>query len=211
MKHDTPEAKAAVQRATFERLTGKKPTEQVVELLLDPQLSDPVDEALAEVDTLERRERFFRQAGTTVSEAEKGEVARKLRQARAALEAAQAAAAAETVTLHFRQLRRTDYQDLVEAHEPTEEQREKGRIWNDDTFPPALVSASLVDPVLDVEQVTQLLEEWNVAEGGLLFSTALQVNTSRKVVDLGKDFGGTPNSTPSLPSATDGASPTPSS
>lgn len=102
------------------------------------------------------------------------------------------------------------YEDLVNQHLPTEEQRKKARAeghgelgWNPDTFPPALleVCASYVadydedgNEVLEPltsSFVKELFEDdrWNQAEVMGLVAAAIEVNSLRRVVDMGNGSG----------------------
>lgn len=83
------------------------------------------------------------------------------------------------VSLLFRALSGEDYDDLVAKHPPTDKQRKDGmRGFNPDTFPPALVAASLVQPQLTVDQVKGLWgsSDWSDGERASLFGHALEVN-----------------------------------
>src|SRR5205085_5378691 len=88
----------------------------------------------------------------------------RLIEARSALEVAHEQLTAETVVLRFTGLPSAAYRALMDAHEPTEAQREEAakhgvlRRWNPDTFPDALIAATCTDPGFDsVEQVAALL------------------------------------------------------
>lgn len=102
------------------------------------------------------------------------------------------------------------YEDLVNQHLPTEEQRKKARQeghgelgWNPDTFPAALIErcTSYVVGVNDdgeeilesltAEFVKELFEDdrWNTAEVMGLVAAAIEVNSARRIVDMGNGFG----------------------
>ena len=93
----------------------------------------------------------------------------------------------EPLTVKFRSIGRVAYEALLDAHQPTDEQRAKGRAqkvkveWNPDTFPPALIAAAAVDPVFSLDEATELWEsdDWNGEELLPLFFAAVAVNTSR--------------------------------
>jgi len=63
------------------------------------------------------------------------------------------------VTFRFRKIPDKEYSDLVAAH-PSEDEDEA---WNADTFPPALVAASCIDPAMSDEDVAEL---WDVLPFG---------------------------------------------
>ena len=91
--------------------------------------------------------------------------------------------------------------DLLKDHPVTEDVKEKARSegssdedleqlsWNPYTFPQAAVRASCMSPELTDEDVTEIFEgdSWNAVEITALFLGALQANTTRRVVELGKD------------------------
>ena len=71
------------------------------------------------------------------------------------------------VTFRFRALPEKAYSDLVAAHPSSTE----GEAWDTDTFPPALVAASCIDPVMSEEDVAEL---WDV----LPFYTRIQLGNT---------------------------------
>lgn len=163
--------------ATFDHLKKKQPLERTVTVVL----SDEAARAYAEAaEALERA----RLTGKATPELEQATAT-----ARAALEA-------ETVTLRFRSIGRKAYDALVRDCPPTDEDKaeakEKGEpepLYDVGTFAPALIAASCVEPTLTAEQVTELWDEWNTAEIMPCWMAALEVNTQRRVVDLGKGNG----------------------
>lgn len=103
------------------------------------------------------------------------------------------------------------YEDLLAAHVPTEEQRKRARKdgqgelgWNPDTFPPAILVAccsyvatpetpdapETLEPLTE-EFVKELFEspDWNQAEVMGLVMGAIEVNSVRRVVDMGNASG----------------------
>lgn len=87
---------------------------------------------------------------------------------------------------------RKRYEEMVAAHPPTEEQVKEAAAagqerppYNAETFAPALLSMTCVEPVLTVEEATELFDDWTVTECTELFSACLAVNTGRRTVDLG--------------------------
>lgn len=109
--------------------------------------------------------------------------------AQAAYDAAEAAVRESAVVLRLRALPRKgdgSFAALKAEHPPTAEddarvQEASGNpkdraIWHTDTFAPALVAASLVEPRLTVEQAAELAEDWNEAEWSALYVAALNVN-----------------------------------
>lgn len=83
------------------------------------------------------------------------------------------------VALLFQALSAQEYDDLIAKHPPTKKQRDDGiRGFNPDTFPAALIAASLVKPKLTVEQVKALYQsaDWSDGERASLFGGAFEVN-----------------------------------
>lgn len=173
-----PENKTKQQRpATYDHLRKKQPIEKLVPVPLDAALVEAYEKAVEAVEALEIQ-------GADTSAAE------KLRDtSRKALEA-------ETVVLRFRSIGRKRYDKLIHDHPATEEQHREHKEQygqraphNIDTFAPALIAASCIEPEMTIEQVTELFDEWNPAEVMDLYTAALEVNTQRRVVDLGKAYG----------------------
>lgn len=170
-------APAGPRPATFDHLKRKPPLERVVHVVLSDEAFRAHDEA---ANTLEQA----RLVGKPTAGLEEA-VAKAL----AALEA-------ETVTLRFRSIGRKAYDALLRQHPPTDEQKAEAQKegtpeppYDIDNFSVALVAASCVDPVLTVEQVRELTDEWNTAEFVPCWMAALEVNTQRRVADLGKASG----------------------
>lgn len=177
---DTAERQAALKRATFEKLTNKKPLEHTVTILLDPQLADATDKAAQAVRDAEIEERVFRESADRSAYAEK---AATLKKAQAEQAAALALARDESVELHFRAIGRLAFDDLLSKHKP--EPGDPANAQWAKTFLPSLVSATLVDPVLSEAEAQELMDSWNIGEAMELFNAAYMVNTSRKVADVG--------------------------
>ncbi len=81
--------------------------------------------------------------------------------------------AASTATLRFRALPRGGFQTLVAAH-PARTDREE--TWNWDTFVPALIAASLVDPEMTEAEVVEFLDVIAEGQRDELFDAAYEVN-----------------------------------
>ena len=101
----------------------------------------------------------------------------------------------------FQSLGRKKYERLLADHPPTDDQvkahKESGEAgaieFNPDTFPYALISHCVIEPVVDDENREEFEawirddESWNGVEVITLFQTAMAVNTSRRLVNMGKD------------------------
>lgn len=93
--------------------------------------------------------------------------------------------------LRFEAIPADQFDELERQHKP--EPADVGRfLWNPRTFPPALVAASLVEPVLPESDVRRIWASpaWSKGDRAMLFSAAYEVNTtSQDLVDMGKGFG----------------------
>jgi len=124
------------------------------------------------------------------------------------------------VEFTFRSIGRAAYDALANAHQPTALQRAQAKalgmgeiMWNTETFPPALVAASLVEPKLSAEEVESIWRDdnWNQAELNALLQAAVEVNGTRRTVELGKGSSKTRSSGPNSTTAASEESPTASS
>ena len=124
-----------------------KPREAAVRILHDKDLDDELAAANAE---------FERAAADHGDEITKPEhvvaLAKKVEKVAAKVEAAK-------VQYRFRALNGQAYYDLQSKHPPTKEQREANPLaqTNPDTFRPALIAASCVDPEMTVDEAAQLI------------------------------------------------------
>lgn len=164
---------------TFDHLRAKQPLEKRVQVVLSQEALEAYEEAQQALD----RARLT-----------KGDV----EAAQTRYDTAKAKVTEQTVELRFRSIGRRRYEELVRAHPPTAEQEEEQKEaggqappYNPDTFAPALIAASCVEPEMTSEEAQQLLDEWTTGEALQLFATALEVSTQRRVVDLGKASNGT--------------------
>lgn len=187
---------------TYDRLKSKKkPTIKKVWIALDPEIAEAEAVARLRKDAAEIRMRGARSAleGTeepTATQREdvvkaENEFAEKLAEHEALMKDLRENA----VCFKFRALGRHAYQDLLNAHPATDEQRAAVKEedpdatvdWNADTFPDALIAASLLEPAFTEEQVMEMLssDDWSTAEVLALFDTALTANAGRQLVNLG--------------------------
>lgn len=198
---------------TFDHLIGKKkPLTKTVPVVLDPELAEAWEAA--------RRSRDVANARVQIKS--DPEAAAQLLEAEAELEAMekQLEEAEGVAWFKFRGIGRAAYEALVDRHPPTGEQRTKAKAqgmdaiaWNPDSFPPALVAACLVEPALSADEVKMLWadENWNQAELAVLLNAAIEVNGTRRTVDLGKGWSRTRSSAAKSATAQSEESPTASS
>jgi len=81
-------------------------------------------------------------------------------------------------TMLFRALGAKAYDDLLAEHPPTKKDKEDGGVWNGDTFPPALIAASSMDPKISVEEATEVWTspDWSRGELYDMFSRLVRLN-----------------------------------
>jgi hypothetical protein len=81
------------------------------------------------------------------------------------------------VLMKYRALPSKKYDEMIEAHPPTAEQKKQGQIYNIDTFAPALISAVSYEPLLSVEEAAEIYNspDWSGGELTTLFIKAMQV------------------------------------
>lgn len=188
---------------TFDHLRKKAPMERTVRVVLEDAAAiahqeatealTAAETALRAVETQTRQRQLVSAediAAVDAAKAERDEAKDRLAEARAALKNA-------TVTLRFRALGRKRYDDLVRAHPPVDGVDDDGNVvksrdpYNYETFAPALVAASCVEPTMTAEEAGELFEEWNTAEVMELWVAALAVNTQRRVADFANFSNGT--------------------
>lgn len=181
------------QPLTFEELVSrKKPATVTVPVALDPDLAGELEDA-----------RRARDLAAVKAEARPNDsdAQARLWETEEAYDRLMARMEEEGVVVHFvlRAIGRATYDALQDAHPPTQEQRNKAKrlgldasgalAWNPETFPAALVAASLVEPKLSEAEMQALWadDNWNQAELSELFAAAVKVSGTRRTVELGKD------------------------
>jgi len=178
------------RKQTFDHLRSKKlPQEKTVTLVSDDDLADAYQEAQAKVQEC-RTKVAMRVTGEQASVA-----AEELRVAEAELAEIRTKVEKASVTLRMRAIGRKAYQTLLEQHPPTPEQikmivdegGEPGDLmFNPDTFPVALMAATCIDPPMTLDEAREFMDEiCNNAENVTVFMAAMEVNTKRRVIDLG--------------------------
>lgn len=167
-----------------ELIARKKPLTRKVTIVLDGDLADKWNAAEAAFDNA----RFADERGST--EQTKLDVI----EAEDALDELRPQMAEATIEFTLRAIGRKQYADLMEQHPPTDEQRKDARragteaTFDGETFYPAVIAASLVEPQMSEEDVKELFdsEAFNAAEVLQFVSAVIEVNQSRKTVDLKK-------------------------
>jgi len=100
--------------------------------------------------------------------------------AQAAYDEAQAAYDDSLISLTFKALPRPEYEALISAHPPTDDQERLGEAYNVDTFAPALIAACSLDPMTEAD-ARDLLASLNQGESGAMFQTCVQINGTIRV------------------------------
>jgi len=173
---------------TYDHLRSrKKPNIKTVRLTLDSEVADIFEDAKAEVERLKIRVDYKPDDKTL--RAEYHAAMEKFAEAKAQV-------MDHSVLFKFRSIGRKRFDDLIFEHPPTDAQIKKAKDngtgdvnWNEDTFPVALIHACLIEPKLEEQEVKDLWEseDWAGSEVLALFYAALEVNSSRRAIDLGKD------------------------
>ena len=167
-----------------EILQAKKPMTVDTQIVLDPDKARALKAARAEVEKLEKLIDMMGDDPVPKFVTELEATQKHLED----LDDGEAVA-----TFKFKALSRVDFQRLLDAHPLGKEERAQlmGRgvkrpdlpIWSLETFPPALLAATAVDPDLTIEEATSL---WNAdtfssSELDLLFSSAMVAQQSPEV------------------------------
>lgn len=194
------------RRATLDHLVSrKKPASKTVQIVLDADLAADVRDAEARLRAAEQVAR---------ARPDDAEAQAEVWSATEALDGLRARAVAEeaVVTMRFRGIGGQAWDRLLRDH-PAPAGAEQGATFDPETFPMALVAASLEDPKLSKAEVEQIWasDDWNQIELTALFTAALEVNQTRAVLDLGKGSAPTANTGPRSDGARSAASRTASS
>lgn len=187
-KKQPAEETGTIQVASIDDLrVGKKPLTRKLTVYLDDEHHEAFREARAELDR-----------ATTLAKSNSDKYADRLEAAEAELERLTELVKGSAREVHFKAIGRKRYDELIRQpeHRATDEQHEdfakemgnpKARApFNGDTFPQALVAESMYRPDLSLEDVQEIFETWNSAEINELFGAAMEVNTGRRSVELGK-------------------------
>ena len=120
----------------------------------------------------------------------------KAEMAKDAYEMAKAAAFEDSIEFVFRNIGRKAFDKLIDDHPPTDaEKKELEKSggnpdqlqWSPNSFPQALVTASIVHPKLDREEVEELWDDdnWGGDELTQLFYTALGAQQKSRILRMG--------------------------
>lgn len=170
-----------------DRLASKKANVRRIWIPMDPEVAEAYEKAKEE----------FELAKIIANGDESEQNSVRLEATRTTFSEAEAALREDAVCFQFRGIGRKKYDKLVGDHRPSE--RTKERVtelggdprftpFDPETFPPVIISASLIDPELTVGEVEGMYDDddWNGAELTALLETALEANTEYRQVELGK-------------------------
>lgn len=129
----------------------------------------------------------------------KKQVVEELAKVQAEVDQVEAEMGDKVAIFRFRGLGRKKFEKFKEnpEFEPTEEQIKTAVAtqgpgttlpWNTDTYPPALIAASLEEPEMTLEEAQELWDsdDWTSAELLLLLDAAMEVNEKVRNIDWGK-------------------------
>lgn len=167
----------------------KKPVSKKVYIALDSDKADAFNELASKFQ--EAQEEFDRNPSDKKTKQEFEKI-------KSEYDAALAESEEFVVEFVVRSIGRDRFEEILNDNPPTEQQKNKAKkdgeeepSWNPETFMPALMAASIVSPAITEEEMQEMWtsEDWNAAELFIIFAAALQVNQTRKVVNLGKESG----------------------
>ena len=167
-------------------LAAKKPNETTYQILLEPTLRSEIEDtkrALARAQRQERGDPGL--AGGNTLKLEKR------------LEELETKAEELSVTFRFRGLGRRANDELMARpeHRPTDEQKaefkkEGGQgelTFNTETYPPALIAATCIEPEgMTLEKAQRLFDDWTTGDVEGLFTAAMMACRERSSVPFGR-------------------------
>lgn len=86
----------------------------------------------------------------------------------------------EEVTLTFQGISATAYDELISKHPPRPKDKKQGFAYNPDSFGPALIAATCVEPTMEHADAKEIWEsdDWNRGERMMLLMAAIEVCTT---------------------------------
>jgi len=173
------QGKEAKNQTMADILAAKKPNTRTIDIILDSDLAGEIQTKTQELaQAKNRRQSLADNIGPL--ERELDELYEK--------------AADIAVTFTFQDIGRKAFDEMVIAHQPTAEQKKfmadmGGGIleYNTDTFPPALMAASAIDPEMTIEEAETIFDQWSSGDAEILFTTALLVCKERTSLPLSRN------------------------
>jgi len=174
------QAKTAKKRTIADILAEKSPNTRTVDIILDSDLAGEIQFKEQELAQARNRRGRSLADGIGTLQTELDDLYEK--------------AADIAVTFTFQDMGRKAFDALILEHPATKAQREHiaelgGGIleYNIDTFPPALLAATGIDPEMDLEEATQIFDTWGSGDAEILFTTALMVCKERTSIPLSRN------------------------
>lgn len=154
----------------------KKPNTRKCTILLDSSLAHEIGELEAEIEAMGKLQNTQR---TSLADTTNKDIEALLED----LDSLREEAESLTVVFIFRDIGRRNYDDLVTAHKPTDEEKQEYKeaggegvlAYSTLTFPPALVHETAIEPKIPIDEATEIFEDWAEGDIELLFTTALMV------------------------------------
>ncbi len=174
---------------TLARLRARSEEAGRFVLALDPVWADKINEAYG----TKRRAELIE---------EDGEKGRRVAEAQAAIDELVGQAGDNVVVFKFRRLSRSQYDELIHRHPPSAAQRKEDednglrygerRVFNNDTLGPDLLSMTLIDPPMTIEEAKDLIngtaDEQLLSKGeaeAMLFAAITAAQSAPKVLPEG--------------------------
>ncbi len=154
----------------------KKPNTRKCTILLDSSLAHEIGELEAEIEAMGK---FQNTQRTSLADSTNKDIEALLEN----LDNLREEAESLTVIFTFQDIGRRNYDDLVTAHKPTDEEKQEYKeaggegvlAYSTLTFPPALVHETVIEPKIPIDEATEIFEDWAEGDIELLFTTALMV------------------------------------
>lgn len=161
--------------STAEILQKRKPNRKTVPILLESDIKDEIEKLVADIDQEERRTRRAKSLADT-----------DLTEMRAKLLSLYEKAEEHTAYFTFQDIGRRRFVDLVKEHPPSDETKktftdlgEDIPEFEPDTFAPALIHATAVDPPISLEEAEEICATWSEADIDSMFLGAYIVCRER--------------------------------
>ena len=159
-------------RPTIEEIRRlKRPNERSVSLVLDPEVS----RNLKELERSYLREKRIDDRENRNPKAPA--IAKAIEQLKDS---------AEEITFTFRDIGRKRFDAMIDEHPPTKEEKEQNFQFHPDTFAPALLAATAVEPTMTPAEAQAIYDEWGQGEVNALFMTAIAACTERASIPFSK-------------------------
>ena len=152
----------------------REPATAKVPICLSQRIIDEL--AALEDELLEARQEDRRHQGELSYQPKALEVAQRIK-------ALEAEAAEHEVEFVFGEVPRAEWNVLLRRNAATKEQKAQGVTrFNPDTFPPAAIAASIIDPPLTREEAEELCSTWPEGQVTRLFTTVLELNMAERAI-----------------------------